>query len=419
MTDPFADLADSSRWVAWRNEKRGQKTTKIPYSPSDGKKARADDPATWGTRSEAEARARLIVNGLGGGIGIELGDIGADTTLGGIDLDSCFRDGPLAPWAADILAVTGTYAERSPSGTGIKNYFFLPSEDVRPFLDRIGVPGDGWGCRRNVSGEDSRNHGPAIECYLAGRYFTVTENVWPGAPNRIRLLDRDDLNRLALLIPRAKSTTMGKKSGSGDTSRSAIAYRIGLEMRRDGRSYEEFVAALKANEQTKDWYSEKGDARQLRRIWQKAGKPRAEWLANAQLDHLGDPRPNLFNAMLALRGDPLLARAFAYDEMLRARSWSPAFPAPKWIGSRGRRAMPTWRRCRNICKSPASRRWARRSPIRRSTCAQWNAHSTRCATTSTGCIGTARCASTRGLPIISALRTATITASSGKCSWWR
>src|SRR4051812_29118851 len=69
-------LATLPRWVAWRNEKRDEKITKVPYSPRGDRKAEANDPSTWGTRAEAEARAGVIVNGAGGGIGIELGDLG-------------------------------------------------------------------------------------------------------------------------------------------------------------------------------------------------------------------------------------------------------------------------------------------------------------------------------------------------------
>jgi predicted P-loop ATPase len=42
------------------------------------------------------------------------------------------------------------------------------------------------------------------------------------------------------------------------------------------------------------------------------------WLGTAQTDQQSEPRPNLFNAMLALREDPRFAELFAYDEMLRA-----------------------------------------------------------------------------------------------------
>ena len=169
-------LAGEPRWVAWRNELRARKLTKVPYAP-DGRKAKADDPSTWGIRTAAESRAKKIVNGQGGGIGIQLGDLGADMHLCGIDLDSCIlEDGALAPWAAEIVSAVPTYSERSPSGRGLKMFFYVASEDVRPFLDRIGASPDAWGTRRGMPGQDGRDHGPAIEVYLARRYFAVTRD---------------------------------------------------------------------------------------------------------------------------------------------------------------------------------------------------------------------------------------------------
>ena len=109
----FASLAGEARWVAWRAEQRSSngKPTKIPYS-QPSLKARADDPSTWQARDAAEQLATKIVNGLGGGIGIELGDIGADLYLGGLDLDSCIDEhGCLALWAEQILVELPTYAE--------------------------------------------------------------------------------------------------------------------------------------------------------------------------------------------------------------------------------------------------------------------------------------------------------------------
>jgi hypothetical protein len=79
-------LAGEQRWVAWRNELRGSDQTKVPYS-SAGKKAKANDPSTWSIRVAAEARAAKVVNGQGGGIGLQLGDLGGGSHLGGIDLD--------------------------------------------------------------------------------------------------------------------------------------------------------------------------------------------------------------------------------------------------------------------------------------------------------------------------------------------
>jgi hypothetical protein len=269
-------LAHTRRWVAWRNELRGQKATKVPYAPS-GRKAKADDPETWGTRSEAEARARRIVNGQGGGVGIELGDIGADQYLAGIDLDSCMSNGTIAPWAAAILELLDSYAEISPSGSGLKLFCYIETVDVRWFLDLIAVEQDGWGCRRDVPGEDARDHGPAVEFYAALRYFAVTDNRWPTAPDRIRLLDRALLESLAKLIPpRRAGAGSSRKGDHGDHSRSAVAFRKGVVLRLAGKTFEEMCEALRADPETSKWCREKGDAnsgRELRRIWDRAAAP--------------------------------------------------------------------------------------------------------------------------------------------------
>ncbi len=270
--DALATLWDEPRWVAWRGEVPvGRDTvTKVPYAP-DGRKAKADDPSTWGTRVEAAARAELIINGHGGGVGIELGYIGNDLHLAGLDLDSCLVDGNIAPWAAAILQAAQTYAEVSPSRNGIKAFFYTATEDVRPFLDRIGVQPGAWGCRRGIPGEDDKDHGPAIELYVAGRYFAVTNHQW-GPADRIALLDADTLARLAPLIPPAKSTDAVGSTASADNSRSAAAFRKGVALRREGKTYSEMVDALLLDPETAEWTRTKGRThgdRELRRIWDK------------------------------------------------------------------------------------------------------------------------------------------------------
>ncbi len=50
------------------------------------------------------------------------------------------------------------------------------------------------------------------------------------------------------------------------------------------------------------------------------------WLAACQCDSNAEPRPNLFNVMLAMRSDTRLADLFAYDEMLRASILTRATP---------------------------------------------------------------------------------------------
>src|SRR5262249_11094239 len=99
----FEQFADEPRWIAWRNEPRGDKLTKVPYGAS-GRPAKANDPSTWLTRAKAVELEKRITNGLGSGIGLELGDLGADLYIVGFDLDSCIDENRcLALWAEKIL----------------------------------------------------------------------------------------------------------------------------------------------------------------------------------------------------------------------------------------------------------------------------------------------------------------------------
>jgi len=194
-------LANEPRWVAWRNETRGGKPTKVPYAPGGGR-GKADDPTTWGTRTEAGAKAADIVKEPGGGIGNELGDLGGDTHLAGIDLDSCLSDeGELAAWAEPLLVAVRSYTEVSPSGRGLKLFFYIATEYVRPFLELTGIANPAkWGFKRAI-GEDARDHRPAVEIYFDHPFFAGDR--WMNLPDEVMLLDWPILERLAQLIPPA------------------------------------------------------------------------------------------------------------------------------------------------------------------------------------------------------------------------
>ena len=268
----FDVFAEEPRWVAWRNELRGGKAKqRSRYGPRGGR-AKADDPTTWGTGRRPKRQAAEIVEEQGGGIGIELGDLGGDIYLCRNRPRTCVSaEGALATWAAPILDVVQSYTEISPSGRGLKAFFYVASENVRPFLELSGIADPGqWGFKRSI-GEDARDHGPAVEIYFARRYFTVTGDRWMAQPDQVILLDWPTLERLARLIPPARADKAG-----ADNSRSAIAFRKGIALRRAGKTFEEMCAALRADPETADWVREKGetnDGRELRRIWNKGATP--------------------------------------------------------------------------------------------------------------------------------------------------
>jgi putative DNA primase/helicase len=133
-------------WVCWRLEERDDKLTKIPYDPLTARHASSTDSRTW--RSFDEAVAALEVGEYDGiGFVFSSGD-----PFTGIDLDKCRNPetGELEPWAAEIVAKSGSYAEASPSGTGVHII---------------------------VRGKAPNKKRGRVEAYSSERYFTMTGRI--------------------------------------------------------------------------------------------------------------------------------------------------------------------------------------------------------------------------------------------------
>jgi replicative DNA helicase len=145
-----------NQWCLWKFETREGKPTKVPYQ-CDGKPAESNNPETWSEYASAERRyVKRGYDGLGFMFAVDDG-------LCGVDLDGC-RDketGKVADWAREIILAFGTYAEMSPTETGVKLFCLGKS----PF-DR--------GRRLTVKAEKICDKEPGIEVYDRGRYFAVT-----------------------------------------------------------------------------------------------------------------------------------------------------------------------------------------------------------------------------------------------------
>lgn len=206
------------QWVIRDEQKR-------PINPATGKLASPTDPTTWSSFTTAAATGRPL-----GFVFTE------DDPYIGIDLDHC-RDpetGTIAPEAMAIIDRFATYAEISPSGTGIH----LIGRGVKPADNCTRT--FGWG---------------KIECYDAGRYFTMTgrtlaghdtirncqreltawhREVWPaeakraapGIPTAGAVADRDLIARLER-DPKAGPLLAGNMAGypSPSEARGALAYK--------------------------------------------------------------------------------------------------------------------------------------------------------------------------------------------------
>lgn len=141
-----------SRWVIWRAEPRDGRVTKVPYiATRPTMPAAVNLPATWGRFADAAAAVHA---GAATGVGIVLGQ-----GLVGVDLDHVRapRTGLVADVAMSIVHTIDSYAELSPSGTGLHVL--------------------AWGCLP----PGRRRHGD-VEMYDGGRFFTVTGRHVTGTP---------------------------------------------------------------------------------------------------------------------------------------------------------------------------------------------------------------------------------------------
>jgi putative DNA primase/helicase len=141
-------LAERPQWVCWRLETRGDRPTKVPYTPGTERRASSTDLMTWRTFSEA-LEAYEAGEPPYDGIGFVF--CSADPFVG-IDLDDCRnpRTGEVEAWAQNIIdtfAAEG-YVEVSPSGKGV--HVFV----------------------RGIQKEGARRG--RVEMYGQDRFFTVT-----------------------------------------------------------------------------------------------------------------------------------------------------------------------------------------------------------------------------------------------------
>ncbi len=299
-------LATVSRWVPWREELRGpkQKPTKVPYDSRTLRGAKADNPATWGTRAEALAAAKRLPPspGLKGGIGIMLGDLGQGWTLAGVDLDSCLdpATGEFAAWAADVINRLDGYAETSPSGRGVKVLFRLPTGEVPALRAALGSNAEG---KLKHGRAWTRGDHLEIALHLGHRYFAVTGRKLGEDPDVCELIGVDDsLPEVASadvlwLIREAGPAFVGlrgdatgapAKGAALDMSGSGYGYRFMARCAATGANFDAAIAAILEDEGAAGEWANRSCERQLRRAWKKAvayvGASRADALALIETD---------------------------------------------------------------------------------------------------------------------------------------
>ncbi|MDO5714215.1 MAG: helicase-related protein [Tissierellia bacterium] len=144
------ELKKEKRWCLYKKIYRDKKTTKIPIMPN-GEFAKVNDKSTW---QDYNSCLKAIDKGVGDGLGFFLGDgyLGIDIDKVYQDIQEYYDNKNTQSMTAEFLRELSTYAEISPSGTGIH------------FIGKGYVPGD-------------RKRYKNLEIYDEGRFFTVTGNI--------------------------------------------------------------------------------------------------------------------------------------------------------------------------------------------------------------------------------------------------
>lgn len=154
------ELTERKQWICWRlvPDKTGGKDKKVPFNPTTGKTASSNKPDTWTDyATAADALERYGYTGLGF-------VFTEDDEFIGVDIDHCCDTdiGTFNEIATAILAKQPTYAEYSPSGKGVHLLF------------KGTMPEGG-----------NKNTTTGVEMYGSLRYFTMTGQKLPNAPDEI------------------------------------------------------------------------------------------------------------------------------------------------------------------------------------------------------------------------------------------
>ncbi len=199
MNPLVREFGGEKRWVNWKLLEMKGKKTKIPYFTKTSK-ASSTDEKTWKTYEDA---ATDLDNGSNGfdGVGFVFKE---DEMVLGIDIDHCiervtktsYKMAHLEASAIrEFILKADTYAEVSPSKTGIHLYF------------RLSAP---W--------KPVANKKAPYELYSHGRYFTVTEEPF-GKEKPVRTISPEEIESIlgAIGYPWDKGADPVTKSAAAST----------------------------------------------------------------------------------------------------------------------------------------------------------------------------------------------------------
>jgi putative DNA primase/helicase len=256
------ELRDRPQWVLWKFEPdQDGRPTKVPYTIK-GPKADSTDPATWSSFRLAHD-ALLRLDGYTG-----LGYVfSADAPYTGIDFDDCFdSEGVLYGDVDVLLATLDSYAEVSPSRTGVKTIV----RATKNGFSRRSTSATSWGGK--------------FEVYDQKRFFTITGEALNGnAPIGDRQEELDTVLEIIFTAEEPEVTKpVATSPGLNDRELLVKASRAkdGADFERlwageilDGKSHSEADIALCG----KLAFWTNGDSSEVDRLFRSSGLMRDKW----------------------------------------------------------------------------------------------------------------------------------------------
>jgi putative DNA primase/helicase len=243
LPDALAPLIAFPHWLVWKweTDKNG-KPTKVPYQAAHpSRKAKSTDPSTWADYATAVDAAVASADGIGFCL--------LNSDIAAFDVDDCRNPntGALDPWASALVKRAGSYAEVTPSGTGIRILGIADGEHIHRKLS-VG------------------SNGVSVELFRkAKRYLTVSGEQLPGTLSELANIDTVLDEVLAELdgagSQRANSAGLDK-TGSG------YGFRFMRDRRAEGMSFEQAREALLHDEAEAGKWARRSDERQLKRAWE-------------------------------------------------------------------------------------------------------------------------------------------------------
>ena len=313
MRPPFAlpaalaPLIEQPRWVVWKwvTGKNG-KPTKPPFRGCDPEQfASSTDPATW---SAIDVCMEAYCAEKCDGIGFAL----HGSTVGAFDIDHCRNadSGALHPWAADLIQRCNSYAEVTPSRTGVRIIGIASG----PALHRkFPVP---------------RANGVSVEVYRnAQRYITVS-GAQIGDVSQLANIDAEADAIAAQLGGKTESNERDLEAlirdGCGDDfggDRSRAVWFVIHQLLKQARPVDEIVAALleRSNGISAHVYDQKHPEAYARRQVEKAQKERAEESSDdAEIKRLAELSPVQYERERKDAAELLGIRAAILDKLVQA-----------------------------------------------------------------------------------------------------